>query len=62
MPTIAPSAPAFLDAGPPDPRLCGRCRATFAGDRTLALGIDPGWWACAPCRVALFGAPAEGDR
>jgi hypothetical protein len=56
MTTTAPVAPAtFIDAGPPDPRRCGRCRATFAGDRTLAQGIDPGWWACEPCRATLFG-------
>ena len=44
--------------GPPDPLQCGRCRATFPGDPDLTLGIDPGWWACEPCRETLLGSGA----
>lgn len=42
-------------AGPPGPRLCGRCRAMFAGDDTLPQDRDTGWWACPDCRLVLFG-------
>jgi hypothetical protein len=44
--------------GPPTPRLCGRCRLTFAGDVTLATDLDTGWWACPPCRELLLGTGA----
>jgi len=43
-----------LPGGPvPETRQCGRCREHFpvgpADER-------PTWWACGPCRLALFGA------
>ena len=42
-------------AGAPAPRRCGRCRAVFPGDTTLAMDLDTGWWACAPCHELLLG-------
>ena len=43
-------------AGPPGPRVCGRCRGVFAGDVTLAQDLDAGWWACPPCGELLLGS------
>jgi hypothetical protein len=37
------------------PRQCGRCRQLFEGDPTLHPTALPEWWACPPCRTALFG-------
>lgn len=45
-------------AGPPTPQVCGRCRRSFAGDRTLPQGLDSGWWACPPCHELLLGRGA----
>lgn len=45
-------------AGPAAPRLCGRCRRTFPGDATLAMGLDTGWWACPDCHAHLVGPHA----
>ena len=36
-------------------RQCGRCRETFAGDPDTHPTALPDWWACEPCREALFG-------
>jgi hypothetical protein len=40
-------------------RQCGRCRRFFAAE----AGLDPRllieWWACAPCRAALFPARSQ---
>lgn len=36
-----------------DDRQCGRCRQFFPADRT---STPVSWWACPPCRLALFGA------
>lgn len=44
--------------GPPEPRLCGRCRGSFAGDEALPMGLDTGWWACPPCAELLLGRGA----
>lgn len=41
--------------GPPLPRQCGRCRSMFPGDRSLGPPDTSKWWACPPCRNALFG-------
>jgi hypothetical protein len=59
-----------LPSGPPGPRICGRCRRIFAGDATLPLDLDSGWWACPPCAEQLIGRgafatpswPAQGAR
>ena len=45
-------------AGPPAPRLCGRCRELFPGDATLPLGLDTGWWACPACHDLVIGPGA----
>jgi hypothetical protein len=45
-------------AGPPAPRVCGRCRLLFSGDGTLAQDLDTGWWACPACHESLLGAGA----
>ncbi|MHB1137968.1 MAG: hypothetical protein ACYC2O_03360 [Microthrixaceae bacterium] len=42
--------------GPPDPRVCSRCRKVFAGDPLLPLGLDTGWWTCPVCHEHLHGA------
>ena len=42
-------------SGPPSPRQCGRCRATFPGDQLLDATDEPVWWACPACRVVMFG-------
>ena len=41
--------------GPPDPRVCARCRKVFGGDPELPLGLDTGWWTCAACHEFLHG-------
>jgi hypothetical protein len=69
MSRMAPSTPVATPApvtadienlvayGPPLPRQCGRCRSMFAGDRSLDPpdAASSKWWACHPCRTALFG-------
>ncbi len=39
-----------------DERECGRCRKVFPRDLTEDQTGTPEWWACEPCRDALFGA------
>jgi hypothetical protein len=49
-------------SGPPLPRQCGRCRSTFAGDRSLGLLVTSKWWACPGCHLAMFGDDAGPHR
>lgn len=42
-------------AMPTPKRQCGRCRKFFDGDPTLHPIAIPEWWACSPCRKAMFG-------
>lgn len=42
----------------PRERVCGRCRRTFPADPTLPDAQATDWWACDPCRTALFGDAA----
>jgi hypothetical protein len=45
----------------PRQRQCGRC-----GVFSVAPDVDPGdlsdWWACAPCRAALFPSSVQPPR
>jgi len=38
-----------------EPRQCGRCRQSFAGDPTLPVIALQDWWVCPRCHDALFG-------
>ena len=52
----------MISWGPPLPRQCGRCRSMFPGDRSLGPPATSKWWACPPCRTALFGNDAGRRR
>ena len=49
-----PSIAGVAALEPPPQRQCGRCRRSFPAE----AGLDPRslreWWACPPCRAALF--------
>ena len=54
-PTPGSPGPVDTDAGTPAAtRQCGRCRQFVSVDPAVTL---PGWWACPPCHLALFGTP-----
>lgn len=62
MTSSTPTRPATETAGgestaggAPTTRVCGRCRQAFPADPTLPDAQATDWWACAPCRTALFG-------
>jgi hypothetical protein len=53
------TAVAPADGAPPLPRRqCGRCRAFFAAEPDVDPRSLAEWWACPPCRAALFPAKA----
>jgi hypothetical protein len=58
---VAEAAPDFAvpDAAVPvaaGQRQCGRCRGFFAAEPGFDALVPQDWWACPPCRAALFPA------
>jgi hypothetical protein len=43
-------------------RQCGRCRLFFPGDPSDDPTTLAEWWACQPCREALFGPSSTGGE